>query len=855
MVRPFIAATGRGNGAILQIPPEAEERPTLSETISGRERSAGPVPAERLALDLRPRTVLLIGGAAAMAGALRAHRVEATWAEDFERARAAGLLEQEYDLVVCPAVAERLSEEQRRQVVESISACARDVILGPERDTGAAFGLTGAMSYWSRLFAERGFFLDIDYDASFLTPFARRFRRLDAVTRDAAPLDEAATVRREVAAVRRSAEEKDRAILTLRYRLFEIQQSVAWKAASRISAIMERVLRAHSRRLNIYWKLRRTLEVLLDEGPVAVLRRTGHKINLALHGRGLRVRVPPQGIDQDLNVQYSVWMEMHRPTDADLRAMARAAAALEYKPVISVLMPAYETERTLLRSAVESVRAQVYPHWELCVVNDASRKPHVRSMLDEFARKDARVRVEHLPRNEGIAGASSRALAMARGEFVALLDHDDELSPDALYEVARILNEDREIDLVYSDEDKIDVDGRRSDPFFKPDWSPDLLMSMNYITHLSVFRRTLVEDAGGFRRGYDGSQDYDLLLRATELTTKIAHVPRVLYHWRKIWSSAAMSSHAKPYAYDAGRRALDDALRRRGEAGSVESLAVAPGLHRVRRALRATPRVSIIIPTRDRRDLLEQALTSIEEKTDYPDYEIIVLDNDSSEPETLRYLETLGGRCQVYRCPGPFNFAAINNLGAARANGEYLVFLNNDIKVSRGEWLRAMLEHAQRPEVGAVGAKLLYPDGRIQHAGLVLGISGPANHAFKGQPGDLLGYRGLTDVVRNCSAVTGACMMVRRARFEEMGGFDPRFKVAYNDVDLCLRLRQRGYLIVSTPFAVLYHYESATRGTLHPPDEEALCWRLWGDVIKRGDPYYNPNLTRAREDWSLNLLR
>jgi GT2 family glycosyltransferase len=575
-----------------------------------------------------------------------------------------------------------------------------------------------------------------------------------------------------------------------------------------------------------------------------------------LEGQGLGVRPPTPGSQQaahDLNEQYAVWRERHRLTDADLGKLGQAVQEFAYRPLVSIVTPVYETDEILLRKAIDSVRAQVYSRWELCLVNDGSRKPHVRAVLDECAAGDTRIRVSHLTHHEGIAEASARALAMTTGEFVGLLNHDDEVTPDALYEVVSLLNQHRELDLIYSDEDRIDSEGRRSEPRFKPEWSPDLLFSENYIAHFAVLRRGPLLDSGGFRPGFNGSRDYDLLLRVTERTDKIGHVPKILYHWRKNDGSAAKSESTKLYADKAAQRAVEDALERRGLAARVEGLA--PGRYRIRYALHGTPMVSIIIPTRDRWDLLRQCIESIETTTDHPRYEIIVLDNDSVERGTLEYLETVGRKHRVLRSPGPFNFATINNLGAEHAIGDHLLFLNNDVRVAGPDWLGAMLEHSQRPEVGAVGAKLLYPDGRTQHAGLVLGVGAPAIHAFRRQASDEPGDHGLRDVVRDCSAVTGACIMVRRRLFEEIGRFDTRFRVAYGDLDLCLRLRARGHLVVYTPFAVLYHYESATRGHLHPWEDEALCWKLWGDVIRRGDPYYNPNLTRVREDWSLDLTR
>ena len=546
---------------------------------------------------------------------------------------------------------------------------------------------------------------------------------------------------------------------------------------------------------------------------------------------------------------YQQWLRRHVLTPEDIAAMGRQVEGFTYRPRVSVITPVYNTPEAWLLRMVASVQAQVYPDWELCLVDDGSTDLHVMPALEELAATDPRIRVEQLPQNEGIGGASARALQMATGEFVALLDHDDELSPDALFEVVACLATEPELDLLYSDEDKLDVDGQRVEPFFKPDWSPDLLLSMNYVAHLTVLRRSLVEAAGGFRRGFDGSQDYDLLLRVTEQTARIAHIPKVLYHWRKAAGSVATGHAAKPFAQAAAQRALADALGRRGREGRVESMS--PGRYTVRYALHDRPLVSIIIPTRDRLELLRQCVDSVERMTDYAPYEILIVDNDSVEPATRQYLEAAGGRWRVIRCPGPFNFARINNLGVTAARGDYYVFLNNDTLVRREDWLEAMVEQAQRLEVGAVGARLLFPDARIQHAGVVLGVGGVAGHAFKYCPGDASIHFDLPNVVRNVSAVTAACMMVPRRVFEDVGGFDERFAVAFNDVDLCCRIRARGYLIVYTPLAELCHLESASRKHLHPPADEVLMWERWGATIRAGDPYYNPNLTAMHEDWSV----
>jgi GT2 family glycosyltransferase/SAM-dependent methyltransferase len=654
----------------------------------------------------------------------------------------------------------------------------------------------------------------------------------------------------EVAGLRRTGQEKDELIAGLNYHLLALQRTIGWKLLERLRRLRDGWLPSGSRRRDLYWRIRRPFEVLLDEGLVAFFRKTRYKVRLRWRGQDFLVKAPPPLVTPlEQGMQYQLWLQRHRLLPQDVARMKAAVKTFRYQPVISVVTPVYNTDEVWLRKAVESVRNQVYPRWELCLVNDGSTVPHVRAILDEYVAGEPRVRVEHLPANQGIAVASARGLRLATGDFVALLDHDDELPPEALFEVIARLNEDPDLDLIYTDEDKVGADGQRVEPFFKPDWSPDLLLSMNYITHLSVFRRRLLEEIGGFRPGFDGSQDYDLLLRFSERARRIAHIPKILYHWRKAPGSAAASTVAKPFAYEAARRAIEDAVRRRGQ--EAEVVCVLPGIYSVRYKLRGTPLVSIIIPTRDRWSLLRECLRSIEERTRYPRYEIIVLDNDSTETEALEGFNAIADRWRVYACPGAFNFSALNNFGASKARGDYFVFLNNDTQVVEPDWLGAMIEQAQRPEVGAVGARLHYPDGRIQHAGLVLGVGGVADHAFKGLPGTSFTYFAFASVVRNVSAVTAACMMVPRGAFEEVKGFDERLQVALNDVDLCLRLRQRGYLIVYTPFALLYHHESGTRGRLHPPEDEELVWTVWGDWIRKGDPYYNPNLTLTLTDYSL----
>ena len=574
--------------------------------------------------------------------------------------------------------------------------------------------------------------------------------------------------------------------------------------------------------------------------------------------------VPPVDERDDVwkhDEAYASWLLDNRPRASDLRRMRDVLPVLALRPTFSVLMPAYETPERYLRAAIDSVLAQAYPDWELIVADDASPSPHVRRVLDEYAAADLRIKPFFRERNGHIAASSNTALEHATGEFVALLDHDDELTADALFESALAVNRRPDVDVIYSDEDKIDEHGRRSDPYFKPDWSPESLLARNYVSHLGVYRRALVEAAGGFRVGFEGSQDYDLILRVSERTDRIEHIPRVLYHWRIHPHSAASAPDQKPYATDAAMRALRDALVRRGDEGEVTLAAGLPGAYTIRYALHAAGRVSIVVPTRDHGEDVDRCLTSIFERSTYRDFEVVLLDNGSSDRDSLRtfaaWLEREPSRMRLVPFDVPFNFSRVNNHAARHATGTYLLFLNNDTEVVTSDWLEAMVEQAQRPPIGAVGAKLLYPDGTVQHGGVILGIGGVAGHAHKYMDAQQPGYFSMLQTVNNFSAVTGACMMVRRDVFDEVGGFDEELAIAFNDIDFCLRVRAAGYRNLYVPHAVLYHYESKSRGAEDTPEKIARFHAEAGVMRRRWrtdtlpDPYYNPNLTLIEEDFGI----
>jgi GT2 family glycosyltransferase len=549
---------------------------------------------------------------------------------------------------------------------------------------------------------------------------------------------------------------------------------------------------------------------------------------------------------------YERWLAAHppRPVAADERA---ALAELKYRPTLSVLMPVYNPRPEFLRAALQSVVDQAYPDWQLCIADDASIDSEVRQLIAEFSEREPRITVVYRDRNGHISAAGNSALALARGEFCALLDHDDLLAPDALYQVVRALNRRPDLDLLHSDEDKVDEAGRFSEPHFKPQWSPDTLLTGKYVCHLLTVRTELLREIGGFREGLEGAQDFDLVLRIAERTGRVLHIPRVLYHWRKHAQSTAQSIEAKPYAVAAGVRAVADALTRRNEPGIVEPQCDAPGSYSVRYELREPGRVGIVIPTRDRADLLEPCLRSVFEKTQYQNFAVHVVDNGSREERTFELFRACaaryGDRFAVRRDDGAFNFSRLINLGVRAVGGPYVLLLNNDVEVIESEWLQAMLEQAQRPSIGCVGARLLFPDGTVQHSGVVLGRGDLPTHVFHAADGDAAGRGNRLRTVANYSAVTGACLLVRRDVFDLVGGLDERFAVDFNDIDFCLRVREAGFQNILVPQAELVHHESVSRGDpcanpesrLRHEREIALFRERWPNYMA-DDPCLSPHL-------------
>lgn len=534
------------------------------------------------------------------------------------------------------------------------------------------------------------------------------------------------------------------------------------------------------------------------------------------------------------------------PSGKELEDMRIQCASFEYRPKISIIVPVLNTREEWLRSSIESVLHQIYDNWELCIADDGSDQPHIKEILNCYQQKDARIKVKYLNENQGVSGASNEALAMASGEFIGFLDHDDQLLPNALYEVVLMLNRNASADFIYSDEILISKRGKPVFAYFRPDFSLDYMLSHCYIVHFVVIRASILKKIGGFRAEFKVSQDYDLFLRVLSQTRNVLHIPKILYKWRQYESS---TGHLlKERVMESSRRALQDFADREGIKGVVWGTKNF-NFFRLKRDILDRPKISIIIPTKDRIDLLRRCIESIQNRSSYDNYEIIIVDNMSQEEETAAYLDGLGKsyeNCRIIKFNEKFNYSKLNNYAAEFARGEHLLFLNNDIEVLNSDWLEAMLEQSQRDEIGCVGAKLLYPDRKIQHVGVVVGWGGRAEHIYKWLHSNDIGYMGHFVSIRNYSAVTAACMMLRKSIFNEVGGFDERFEIGFGDVDLCLRVRELGYENLFTPYAELLHYESATRGRSfsfdpHPNDTKRFIER-WQEYIKGGDPYYNPNL-------------
>ncbi len=763
--------------------------------------------------------------------------------ENIECTSCAGLAELEalsdntqfpqFDLAIWFYPAE-IESSQDETMLDRVTSLTGSVILIP----GAGANVTKRRPHLVRLLAERGFLPNYDSEIVEIEPGAVHLSRRKATSLESV-LPEVETgfarlnvqlrgLNRTLRTRMAELEAADRHIARLEEKVLKLKQ--AKRDLKQLKAEKQALRKSPERKIGqVILAPYRLPQRLIRE----IRKQFGHA------GPAKNGRISPN--------EYQLWLQSRRPSAEALEEARKTSRAFAYRPLISIITPVFNTPANWLGEAIDSVLAQAYENWELILIDDGSTLPETLQLLDALPERDARIKIVRRNNTGGISEASNSGLEVAQGEWVGLFDHDDLLEPDALFEVVRHLQTNPQTDLIFSDEDKITEEGLAA-PQFKPDWSPDFLLSYNYLCHFTTIRREMVEKAGRFRPQFDGAQDYDLFLRVTEMTDRIHHLPRILYHWRRSESSTSDNIRRKPQALEAGRRAVEGHLRRRGEHGHV-TVDWQTHAYWVKRELREPRRISIIIATRDRIDLLSRCIASITNKTSYPNYEIIVVDNESKSDEAREYFRNFEHRLLHFQ--GPFNFSALNNLAVEQSTSPWLLFLNNDVEVIDSDWLTIMAEHVQRPEVGAVGARLLYPNDTVQHAGVILGVGGIAEHAFRHFPADSPGVCRQLQVTRNYSSVTGACLLTRREVFEQVGGFDEeRLPVTFSDVDLCLKMRRAGYLIVYTPFARLYHHESATRRRSVEALETEVMRERWPEYLER-DPYYNPNLSRERADFSL----
>jgi GT2 family glycosyltransferase len=723
-------------------------------------------------------------------------------------------------------------EDER--AAKALAGFAESVLLMPE----AGVEIANRRPHLVECFGRVGLLPDYDCDLGDLEPGGLRLVRKPAESAEAlVPAVESAFARlnRHVRGLERS----------LRTRMAELD------AADRhISKLEEKLLKLKEAKKQLKQlkaekqALRKSPERKIGQVLLAPYRLPQKLV------REVRKRFPKDGKSSRGSTpatEYQAWFEKHRVKSDEVAALRDAARAFDYQPCVSIITPVFNTPVKWLEECVESVRAQIYEKWELILIDDDSSDPELLKFLPELAARDSRIVLTKVDTRGGISAASNRGLQIAEGSWLGFLDHDDVLEPDAVFQHIKWLQDHRDADLIYSDEDKLTEQGLDS-PIFKPDWSLDFFLSCNYVCHFTLIRRQVVDAVGGFRSEFDGAQDYDLFLRIIERTTRIDHIPRVLYHWRRSLASTADNIRRKPGSLETGRHALEAHLERQNTRGHV-TVDWRTHAYWIKRELTEAKKISIIIPVRDRVDLLARCLDSLTKETSYAPYEIVIVDNDSETDEARAYLSSLKHR--VLHFSGPFNFSAINNFAVEKTDSPWLLFLNNDTEVIENDWLTIMAEHVQRPEVGAVGPRLLYPDDTVQHGGIVVGIGGIAEHAFRGFPAEAPGVCRQLQVTRNYSAVTGACLLTRRDVFNKVRGFDEeRLPVTFSDVDLCLKIRRAGYLIVYTPFAKLYHHESGTRRRTVEPLETEVMRERWPGVLDY-DPYYNPNLSRERADFSL----
>jgi O-antigen biosynthesis protein len=873
--------------------------------------------ADRIIEQLRPQTVLDAGCAIGfLIEELRARGVDA-WGVDVSEwaidqvppalqpyCRVSVLtkeFDRDYDLIICTEVLEHMPGHEAEAAIANICRHSDTVLFSssPDDFEEPTHLNVQPSDYWIGLFASQGFFRDLHHDASYVAPHAVLLHRQPWAVVDVAEAYERAWWQADASArgARASRDllaeelhlERDR-LETVRSQLQSVTAEKERLSDELInaSAYVKGVNADRDRLDSLLVMDRANFESAIAQANQAAdsarreldalkqtrifrhtsdLRRIYGGVRRAVQ-RGVAARsegaapapAAPQP-EEPPHSSYSAWIDRFDHLDQGGRNELYAAVTeIDGAPLISVVLPVFNPTEAHLREAIESVIDQVYPHWELCIADDASTAEWIPSLLSEYEGLDSRIRVVRRTTNGHISAATNSALSLATGTFVGFLDHDDKLAPHALALTALAIFDCPDPGLLYSDEDKLDPDGGRSNPYFKPDWDPLLLLGQNYLTHFCVIRRDLLEAVGGLRLGYEGAQDWDLVLRITEQLRpeQVVHIPHVLYHWRLHPASTASNQAAKPYAALAAIRCTNEHLERTGQSGHVEPLGRI-GYQRVRWTLPSdVPLVSIMIPTRDGPRLVE-CLESLWYRTRYPNYEVVLVDNGSKNPVILRYLIDHADKIRVIRDDRPFNYSALNNAAAKHARGNVFCLLNDDVEVIDGEWLEEMVALLLQPDVGTVGAKLYYPDRTIQHAGVVLGIGGIAAHSFRYFDRLFFGHFGHAVLARQCTAVTAACMVTRREVWEKAGGLDEEhLAVSYNDVDYCLRTHAQGWRTVWTPDAELIHYESVSRGADADAVNVARAQREYDfmtgkwEALLRADPAYNPNLTLNTEDYALS---
>ncbi len=593
--------------------------------------------------------------------------------------------------------------------------------------------------------------------------------------------------------------------------------------------------------MNVRFQINRAIEFYKKNGFFKTIKKILSKIRNRIFTSSKQIK-----LDKQENENYKIWIKNNEPDDKEIEEQRNYK--FEYEPKISIIVPMYNTKEKYLKELIDSIINQTYKNWELCLSDGSDEK---KDYVERLVNADERIKYKFLNANKGISENSNEALKLATGDYIALLDHDDILPAFSLFEVVKTINTDKEAEFIYTDEDKLlEEKENRMGPHFKQDYAPDTFMSYNYICHFSIFKKNLMERIGEFRKEFDGSQDYDIIFRATEQANRIIHIPKILYHWRINENSVALSAEAKPYAYEAAKKAIKAHLNRIGLNANVEDTRII-GLYKVNYEIVGTPKVSIIILNKDHKKDLKRCIDSILEKTTYENYEIIIVENNSKTKEIFKYYKELEKNEKIkiveYKEQG-FNYSRLNNFGVKNATGDYIVLLNNDTEIITKDWIETMVGNCQRKDVGIVGAKLLYENDTVQHVGVVLGLTGVAGHVNLGIGADEIGYMGRNIITQNYSAVTGAMLMISKEDYEKIGGLDEEFPVAYNDVDLCLKIRKLGKVVVMNPFVEAYHYESKTRGYEITEEKkrrlEEDTKRLknkWKDVFEKEDPYFNIN--------------